>query len=112
LLFSDTLALEKSNDPDAMQVMLNRLDWYAQRKHLIINTAKSEVVHFNSSGSNVPVFKDGRVPLVHRDSFEYLGMTFYRRMSMIKSSKHAAGPFMASAFRVRQFVRESSLVRE
>jgi hypothetical protein len=26
-------------------------------------------------------------------------------MSMIKSSKHAAGPFMASAFRVCQFVR-------
>ena len=29
---------------------------------------------------------------------------------MIKSSKHAAGPLMASAFRVRQFVLESSLV--
>jgi len=31
-------------------------------------------------------------------------------MSMIKSSKHTAGPLMASAFRVRQFVRENSLV--
>ena len=29
---------------------------------------------------------------------------------MIRSSKHAAGPFVASAFRARQFVRESSLV--
>eukprot|EP00983_Pelagomonas_calceolata_P025068 788163-Pelagomonas_calceolata.AAC.1 len=28
---------------------------------------------------------------------------------MAKSSEHAAGPFMASAFRVRQFVREDFL---
>ena len=56
-----------ANDPDAMQTMLNRKHWYAQRKHLIINTEKSEVFHFNSSGSNVPVFV-GRVPLAHKDS--------------------------------------------
>ena len=29
---------------------------------------------------------------------------------MIKSSKHAAGPYMASAFRVSQFVHDNSLV--
>eukprot|EP00983_Pelagomonas_calceolata_P022285 701248-Pelagomonas_calceolata.AAC.1 len=45
-----------ANDPVALQTMLNSLHAYAQRKHLIINTAKSEVVHFNSSGSNLPVF--------------------------------------------------------
>ena len=56
----------------------------------------------------MPVFNVGGVPLAHKDPFRYLGMMFYRRMSM--SSKHAAGPFMASAFRVRQFVRENSLV--
>ena len=38
-------------------------------------------------------------------------MMFYRRMSMIKSSKHAAGPFMASTFgSVSLLVRENSLV--
>jgi len=37
-------------------------------------------------------------------------MILYRRMSMNKSSKHAAGPSMASAFRVCQFVRENSLL--
>jgi hypothetical protein len=36
---------------------------------------------------------------------------FYRRISITKSSKHAAGSFMASDFRVRQFVRENSLVK-
>jgi hypothetical protein len=50
------------------------------------------------------------VPLAHKDYFKHLGMMCYRRMSMIRSSKHAAGPFVASAFRARQFVRESSLV--
>jgi len=50
------------------------------------------------------------VPLAHKDYFKYLGIMFYRRMSMIKSSKHAAGPFMASNFRARQFVRENSQV--
>jgi len=76
------------------------------RKNTIIkeNTAKFEVVHFNSSGSNVPVFNVGRMLLAHKDSFKYLGM-FYRRMSIVKSSKHAAGPVTAYVFRVHQFVR-------
>eukprot|EP00983_Pelagomonas_calceolata_P023177 729778-Pelagomonas_calceolata.AAC.1 len=45
------------NDPIVLQTMLNRLHAYAQRKQLIVNTAKSEVVHFNSSGSDLPVFR-------------------------------------------------------
>eukprot|EP00983_Pelagomonas_calceolata_P103357 1158903-Pelagomonas_calceolata.AAC.20 len=36
-------------------------------------------------------------------------MMFHKCMSMAKSSEHAAGPFMASAFRVRQFVFENYL---
>ena len=94
MFYADDLTL-MVNDLDAMQTMLNRLRWYAQRKHLI-NAAKSEVVHFNSFGSNAPVFNVGRVPLAHQDPFKYLGMMFYRRMNMIESSKHA------SAFWVRQ----------
>jgi hypothetical protein len=108
MLYADDLTL-LANDPHALQAMLNRLHAYAQRKHLIINTAKSEVVHFNSSGSDLPVFRVGGVPLAHKESVKYLGMMFHKRMSMTKSSEHAAGPFMASAFRVRQFVREHSL---
>ncbi len=34
--------------PDALQTMLNRLVVYPRSKHLTINTAKSEVVHFFS----------------------------------------------------------------
>jgi len=81
-----------------------------------------------------PQYFDG-VLLPYTDSFKYMGMVCdkqinlntvwltqhfahsqqarsesIRHMSMIQSSKHAAGPLMASAFRVPQFVRENSLV--
>jgi len=36
-------------------------------------------------------------------------MMFHKRLSMAKSSEHAAGPFMASAYRIRQFVQEKSI---
>ena len=67
-MYADDLTL-MANDPDAMLTMLNYLHWYAQGKHLIINTAKSEVVHFNSSGSNAPAFNVKRMPLTHKDYF-------------------------------------------
>eukprot|EP00983_Pelagomonas_calceolata_P109663 1159581-Pelagomonas_calceolata.AAC.2 len=41
MLYADDLTL-MANVPVALQAMLNRLLAYAQRKHLIINTAKSE----------------------------------------------------------------------
>eukprot|EP00983_Pelagomonas_calceolata_P001862 61915-Pelagomonas_calceolata.AAC.1 len=58
MLCADDLTLV-ANDPVALQTMPNRLHAYAQRKHLIINTAKSEVVHFKSFGTDLPVFRIG-----------------------------------------------------
>jgi len=89
-----------------MQIMLSRLAVYARNKHLIVNTSKSEVVHFNSAGENVPVFDVGGATLHHKDSFRYLSMVFYRTLNMAKSAEHAARPFLASAYRIRRFVRE------
>eukprot|EP00983_Pelagomonas_calceolata_P074669 1152643-Pelagomonas_calceolata.AAC.2 len=106
---AETLASYTGTHISSARTMLNRLHAYAQRKHLIINPAKSEVVHCNSSGPDLPVFRIGGVPLAHKESFKYLGMMFHKCMSMAKSSEHAAGPFMASASRVRQFVREKFL---
>mmetsp|Transcript_10496 Transcript_10496/g.28719 ORF Transcript_10496/g.28719 Transcript_10496/m.28719 type:complete len:125 (-) Transcript_10496:337-711(-) len=92
-----------------MQTMLNCLDRYARRKHLLINTAKSEVAHFNLSGSNLPVFSVDGEPLAHKESLKYLGMWSHKIISMAKSSEHITGPFMASAYRIRQFVQEHAL---
>jgi len=56
ILYADDLTL-LANAPDAMQSMLNRLVVYAHSKDLTINTAKSEVVYFNSKrGAQVPTF--------------------------------------------------------
>ncbi len=56
-----------------MQTMLNHLDEYAKRKRSTINIVKSEVVHFNSHGFNVPTFSVGGATLANKDSFKYLG---------------------------------------
>jgi len=54
MLYADDLTL-LTNEPRDMHIMLSRLAVYARNKHLIVNTSKSEVVHFNSAGENVPV---------------------------------------------------------
>eukprot|EP00983_Pelagomonas_calceolata_P114298 1160080-Pelagomonas_calceolata.AAC.5 len=102
MLYADDLALA-ANDPNALQIMLICLDFYARRKHLAINTAKSEVVHSNSSGTNLPAFSVGGVPLAHKESFKYLGMWFHKHMSMAKSSEHV------TACRIRQLVHKHAL---
>jgi len=84
-----------------MQTMLNRLVVYARSKHLTINTAKSEVVHFNSKhGAQVPTFMLASAALLSvkcSDSFKYLGMTYHRTLNMTASSEHAAIPMLAAA---------------
>ncbi len=47
MLYADDLSLA-ANEPGQLQMMLDRLSAYALRKGLIVNTSKSEVVHFNS----------------------------------------------------------------
>eukprot|EP00983_Pelagomonas_calceolata_P048512 1141070-Pelagomonas_calceolata.AAC.2 len=60
MLYADDLTL-LSNEAGALQNMLCRLEKvYARKKHLIINTVKSEVVHSNYKGNNLPVFYDWR----------------------------------------------------
>jgi len=90
MLYADDLTL-LGNAPDAMQTMLNRLVVYAHSKHLTINTAKSEVVHFKSKrGAQVPTSMLAGAALKCSDSFKYLGMTYHRTLNMTASSEHAA----------------------
>ena len=85
-----------------MQIMLSRLAVYIRNKHLIVNTFTSEVVHFNSAGENVHIFDFGGATLHHKHYFRYLGMIFYRILSMAKSAEQASRPFLASAYKIQK----------
>ena len=100
MLYADDLTL-LTNEPRDMQIMLSRLAVYARNKHLIVNTSKSEVVHFNSAGENVPVLDVGGATLHHKYYFRYLGMVFYRTLNMAKSAAHTSRLFLASAYRMQ-----------
>jgi len=109
MLYADDLTL-LANAHDAMQTMLNRLVVYARSKHLTINTAKSEAVHFNSKrGAQVPTFMLAGAALVCSDSFKYLGMACHRTLNMTAMSEHAAIPMLAAAHRIRGFIRDTAL---
>jgi len=66
MLYADDLSLT-ANEPDQLQMMLDRLNAYAQRKGLKVNTSKSEVVHVNSRRTRVPVFTLGGSQLTNKD---------------------------------------------
>mmetsp|Transcript_1516 Transcript_1516/g.3357 ORF Transcript_1516/g.3357 Transcript_1516/m.3357 type:complete len:193 (-) Transcript_1516:572-1150(-) len=107
MLYADDLTL-LSNEPGALQTMLSRLNVYARKKHLI-NVVKSEVVHFNSIGNNLPVFTIGSDTFAYMDSFNYHGMMFNRTLNMAKSAENASRAMLTSAYRIRRFVREHTL---
>jgi len=106
MLYADDLTLLAN----AMKTMLNWLVVYARSKHLTINTAKSDVVHFSSKrGAQVPTFMLAGAALKCSDSFKYIGMTYHRTLNMTASSEHAAIPMLAAAHRIRGLVRDTAL---
>ena len=109
MLYADDLGLT-TNDPGEMQTMLNKLRTYAEKKGLSVNTAKSEVVHFNSnfvSPLQTPFTYDGVV--LPEDRFKYLGMLLDRRMNPKKAEEHAVRPFMAAQSRISEFAKSHEL---
>ena len=96
-----------TNDPGEMQTMLNKLRTYAEKKGLTVNTAKSEVVHFNSK-SVFPLqnsFTYDGVVLPEKDRFNYLGMLLDRRMNPKIAEEHAVQPYMAAQSRISKFAK-------
>ena len=109
MLYADDLAL-MTNSPEEMQTMLHKLRAYADRKGLIVNTAKSEVVHFNSrSGSSLPIFTFDGVPLPQKDQFKYLGMLADKHLNLKVAEEHAVRPYMAAQRRIADFIKEHGL---
>eukprot|EP00983_Pelagomonas_calceolata_P046482 1140199-Pelagomonas_calceolata.AAC.1 len=94
MLYADDLC-RTSYQPDQLQLMLDRLHTYAQRKGLVMNAAKSEIVHFNSRGHNVPVFTLGGARLACADSFRDLGMLFTMQRNLQATAEHMCAPFLA-----------------
>jgi len=78
MLYADELGLT-TNDPGEMQTMLNKLRAYAEKKGLTVNTAKSEVVHFNSKSVS---------PL--QNPFTYNGVRGASREGQVQIFGHAA----------------------
>jgi len=106
MLYADDLGLT-TNDPGEMQTMLNKLRKYAEKKGLTVNTAKSEVVHFNSKSVSPlqnPFTYDG-VVLPEKDMLKYLGMLLDRRMNPKIAEEHAMRPYMAAQSRISEFAK-------
>lgn len=109
MLYADDLAL-MANSPEEMRVMLENLKRYAARKGLTVNTAKSEVVHFNhKSGSAAPSFSYNDVMLPQKDQFKYLGMLCDKRLNLKVAEEFAVRPYMVAQRRIQDFVKEHGL---
>ena len=107
MLYADDLTL-LTNEPRDMQIMLTRLAVYARNKHLIVNTSKSEVCT-STPLVKMFLFLMLAVPPFITKILRYLGVVFYKTLNMAKSAEHASRPFLASAYRIRRFVREHTL---
>ena len=97
------LSSHMARGPAELQKMLNPLSGYAHRKSLTINVQKSEVVCFNSKGTQ-PVFRLNSEELASKDTFKYLGMHFTKTANSHEAAARASQPFLAAAYRVREFV--------
>jgi len=76
-----------------------------------VNTAKSEVAHFNSKSVSPlqnPFTYDG-VVLPEKDRFKYLGMLLDRRMNPKVAEGHAVRPYMAAQSRISDFAKSHEL---
>ena len=107
MLYADDLTL-LTNEPCDMQIMLSRLAVYARNKHLIVNISKSELCT-STPRVKMFLFLMLAVPPFITKILLVFGHDFLQDLNMAKSAEHAARPFLASAYRIRRFVREHAL---
>eukprot|EP00983_Pelagomonas_calceolata_P006123 203998-Pelagomonas_calceolata.AAC.1 len=97
--YADDLALA-ANNHTRMQTMFNKLQDYAIRKCLTINTNKSEVVSFNSRAGALPQLLYDGDSLPYTDSFKYLGLVCDKRLNLSTAAEAALKPCVAGTYRV------------
>ena len=96
VMYADDLTL-LSNSHKHLQLMLHELEAYADKKGLMVNVSKSEVVVFNSRGASCAdlIYKQKKLQLqlkrVHK--FKYLGVLFGEDGKMCMGVTYAARPF-------------------
>jgi len=108
MLYADDLALT-ANNPNHMQQMLDKLQGYARKKCLTVNTKKTEVVCFNSRSTNLhSLMYDGdRLP--YSESFKYLGMVCDKRLNLSTAAEAALKPCIAGTYRIKTFAKDHNL---
>ena len=83
MFYADDLCLV-ANDPQQLQLMLQKLEGYSVAKGLTVNAEKSCVVAFNSRSENLGVsFKYLNSDLKIVKEFKYLGVVFHRDGHMV-----------------------------
>eukprot|EP00983_Pelagomonas_calceolata_P108071 1159415-Pelagomonas_calceolata.AAC.6 len=86
------------------------IDAYKQaREELMIHMSKSEVVHFDSKGNNVPPFTLGGAQIARAESLKYLDMLFTKHINSFSSSGHMCTPFLSGCRCVRQLACDYKL---
>ena len=85
--YADDIALT-SNTADNLQIQLNKFYDYTRFRGLKLNTDKTKVMVFISSGnSTIPTFTYDSTPLELVTEFKYLGITLTRDGSMLTATK-------------------------
>eukprot|EP00983_Pelagomonas_calceolata_P016856 530778-Pelagomonas_calceolata.AAC.1 len=108
MLYADDLALTANNHTH-MQAMLNKLQVYATRKYLAVNTQKSEVVCFNSRIVRLPPLLFDGDSLSNTNLFRYLGMVCNKPLNLSTAAEAALKPYIAGTYCVKTLANDYNL---
>eukprot|EP00983_Pelagomonas_calceolata_P003878 125859-Pelagomonas_calceolata.AAC.1 len=89
--------------------MSNKLQDYANRKCLTVNTKESKVVCFNSRADTLPQLLYDGDSLPCTDSFDYLGTVCDKLLNLSTAATIALKPCIAGTYRVKTFANEHNL---
>lgn len=112
IMFADDLTL-LGVSCERLQVVVDRLALYAQRKGLVVNVRKCAVMSWprqtNAQGEKSVQYSGQALPRVK--AFKFLGMWLDERFSMGHAAEKQRGPVMAAWRAVQQQAQEQGLRR-
>ena len=84
LLYADDVVVLANNEAE-MQVMLDAVDKWCKRWHMLINMAKSKAMHFRPSTTNQcmrPLYLGNKI-VDYTENYKYLGVIFTEHLSFL-----------------------------